>query len=201
MKPVERIVGTMAPLPRADVDTDQIIPQQFLKRIERTGYGQFLFHSWAHDHEGTPLPEFIINRPERQGASVLVAGRNFGCGSSREHAVWAIHDRGFEAVIAPSFADIFRNNAVNVGLLPVELPEPIVNELLTVAEDPTAEVAIDLVGQTVVAPGVDAVFTIDPDARRRLLSGLDPIAATLELEDQILAHEQTRHDWMPVISS
>lgn len=201
MRPVERIVGAMAPLPRADVDTDQIIPQQFLKRIERTGYGQFLFHNWANDHEQQPRPEFVTNRPERQGAKVLVAGRNFGCGSSREHAVWAIHDWGFEAVIAPSFADIFRNNAVNVGLLPVELPEDVVNQLLQIAEDPNSEVVVDLVQQTVKAEGVDAVFTIDPDSRRRLLSGLDPIAATLELEEQISAHEETRQNWMPVVSS
>ncbi|MEX2133884.1 MAG: 3-isopropylmalate dehydratase small subunit, partial [Acidimicrobiia bacterium] len=123
MKPVKMITGTMVPLMRSDVDTDQIIPQQFLKRIERTGYGEFLFDSWARDDGGEFRPGFVLNEPARANASVLVAGRNFGCGSSREHAVWALHDWGFEAVVAPSFADIFRNNAVNVGLLPVEMDE------------------------------------------------------------------------------
>lgn len=196
MKPVTTIVGTMVPLPRADVDTDQIIPQQFLKRIERTGYGEFLFHSWANDPEQNPLPDFVTNHPERRKARVLVAGRNFGCGSSREHAVWAIQDWGFEAVVAPSFADIFRNNAVNVGLLPVELSEGEVQALMAVATDPDEEVFIDLVSRTISAKGVATTFDIDPDARERLLGGLDPISSTLALSDEIAAHEANRPGWM-----
>lgn len=190
------IAGRMVPLPRADVDTDQIIPQQFLKRVERTGYGQFLFHSWANDHDQNPLPEFVTNHPERQGAKVLVAGRNFGCGSSREHAVWAIQDWGFEAVVAPSFADIFRNNAVNVGLLPVELTGSEVEALLSVASDSEEEIFIDLVNRTLSAKGVATTFDIDSDARERLLGGLDPISSTLGLTDEIAEHEAKRPGWM-----
>jgi len=196
LKPVTTIVGRMVPLPRADVDTDQIIPQQFLKRVERTGYGQFLFHSWANDHDQNPLPEFVTNHPERKGAKVLVAGRNFGCGSSREHAVWAIQDWGFEAVVAPSFADIFRNNAVNVGLLPVELTNSEIEDLLSVATDPEEEIFIDLVNRTLSANGVATTFEIDSDARERLLGGLDPISSTLGLTDEIAAHEANRPGWM-----
>lgn len=196
MKAVTTIVGTMVPLPRADVDTDQIIPQQFLKRIERTGYGEFLFHSWANDPLQNPVPEFVTNHPERQGARVLVAGRNFGCGSSREHAVWAIQDWGFEAVVAPSFADIFRNNAVNVGLLPVELPEAEVLDLLEVATDPDEEIFIDLTSRTLSARGIATTFEIDSDSRDRLLSGLDPIDSTLALSEEIAAHEAGRPGWM-----
>lgn len=187
----------MAPLPRADVDTDQIIPQQFLKRIERTGYGKFLFNSWATDEHHRPIADFVTNRPERQEARVLITGRNFGCGSSREHAVWAIQDWGFDVVIAPSFADIFRNNAVNVGLLPVELPEDVVERLTELADDPKAEVIVDLRSQTVTARGVSEFFKIDANSRHRLLGGLDPIAATLELSDEISDHEQRRPGWMP----
>ncbi len=150
MKPVRMVRGPMLPLDRADVDTDQIIPQQFLKRIERDGYGEFLFYNWAHRDDGSPIEDFITNRPERSEAKILVAGRNFGCGSSREHAPWAIQDWGFDAVIAPSTADIFRNNSANIGLLIVELPEPEVRRLMDMAQDPTASVTIDLEQQTVV---------------------------------------------------
>lgn len=198
MKPVKRVVGTMVPLPRADVDTDQIIPKQFLKRIERSGYGEFLFYNWARDEAGIPYDDFIINDRDRHGAKVLVAGRNFGCGSSREHAVWAIEDWGFEAVIAPSFADIFRTNAVNVGLLPVELPEATVDQIMTLAESPHAEVRIDLDTQTVTAEGVTSYFIIDPNARKRLLSGIDPIGETLSLHNEITDYENARPGWMPV---
>jgi 3-isopropylmalate/(R)-2-methylmalate dehydratase small subunit len=137
MKPVTRIEGTLAALPRPDVDTDQIIPQRYLKRIERTGYGEYLFHDWAHDHQGHPNPEFVLNDPDRASAKILVAGANFGCGSSREHAVWAIQDWGFEAVVATSLADIFRENAINIGLLPIEAPAEVVEELMEIAADPT----------------------------------------------------------------
>jgi 3-isopropylmalate/(R)-2-methylmalate dehydratase small subunit len=201
MNPVKTIAGTMLPLLRADIDTDQIIPQQFLKRIERTGYGEFLFFNWARDDDGLPRPEFVLNEPVRRNASILVAGRNFGCGSSREHAVWALQDWGFEAVVAPSFADIFRNNAVNVGLLTVELDEPIVNHLALLAGSPDATVAIDLETRTLVAEGVDETFRIDENARKRLLQGLDPISETLQLESNLRAFESQRPGWLPTTTS
>jgi 3-isopropylmalate/(R)-2-methylmalate dehydratase small subunit len=191
----------MVPLMRSDVDTDQIIPQQFLKRIERTGYGEFLFDSWARDEEGELRSDFVLNEPARANASVLVAGRNFGCGSSREHAVWALHDWGFEAVVAPSFADIFRNNAINVGLLPVELDEAIVNRLAGLAASPQATVVIDLENLKVVADGFDETFRIDENARKRLLQGLDPIGETLQLESDLKDYEARRPGWLPTTAS
>ena len=201
MKPVRTVTGTMVPLMRSDVDTDQIIPQQFLKRIERTGYGEFLFDSWARDEEGNPSPDFVLNEPARANASVLVAGRNFGCGSSREHAVWALHDWGFEAVVAPSFADIFRNNAVNVGLLPVELDEATVNRLADLAASPQETVVIDLENLKVVAEGFDETFRIDQNARTRLLQGLDPISETLQFESDLRDYESRRPGWLPTTAS
>jgi 3-isopropylmalate/(R)-2-methylmalate dehydratase small subunit len=201
MNPVKTIAGSMVPLLRADVDTDQIIPQQFLKRIERTGYGEFLFYNWARDDDGQPRPEFVLNEPVRRTASILVAGRNFGCGSSREHAVWALQDWGFDAVIAPSFADIFRNNAVNVGLLPVELDESIVNRLALLAASPDATAVIDLETRKLVADGVDETFHIDENARKRLLHGLDPISETLQLEASLRAFESQRPGWLPTTTS
>jgi 3-isopropylmalate/(R)-2-methylmalate dehydratase small subunit len=201
MKPVKTITGTMVPLMRSDVDTDQIIPQQFLKRIERTGYGEFLFDSWAKDEEGELRADFVLNEPARANASVLVAGRNFGCGSSREHAVWALHDWGFEAVVAPSFADIFRNNAINVGLLPVELDEAIVNRLAGLAASPQETVVIDLENLKVVADSFDETFRIDENARKRLLQGLDPIGETLQLESDLKDYEARRPGWLPTTAS
>lgn len=196
MKPVSEVTGPMVPLPRADVDTDQIIPKQFLTRTERTGYGEFLFFDWATTEDGTPSSDFITNRPERKGAKVLVAGRNFGCGSSREHAVWAIQDWGFDAVIAPSFGDIFRNNSVNVGLLTVELPEDDVSRLQELANDPSVVISVDLKSQTVTAGGETYTFDIDSTAKDRLLRGLDPIGMTLEHADEIAAYEQRRRPWL-----
>ena len=198
MNPVRTITGTMVPLNRADVDTDQIIPQQFLKRIEREGYGEFLFYNWAHTDDGTPSSDFIINRPERRGAKVLVAGPNFGCGSSREHAPWAIQQWGFEAVITPSAADIFRNNSSFSGLLVVELSHEVVMRLMDMAADPSAEVSIDLDSQTVHADDLEAHFEFDPTAKARLLQGLDGIGVTLTHDDAITAHEASRPDWLPV---
>lgn len=195
MKPVSRIVGTMVPLPRADTDTDQIIPQQFLKRIERSGYGEFLFNSWAHHPDGSPNQAFVLNDPLRRQAKVLVTGANFGCGSSREHAVWAIQDWGFEAVVAPSFADIFRNNAVNVGLLPVQVEPAVVDQLLALADTPDETVTIDLETQTLEADGVSAFFALDAQSRHRLLNGLDAIAETLQIESRITEFEQHRYAW------
>lgn len=197
MKPVRAITGTMVPLDRADVDTDQIIPQQFLKRIERDGYGDFLFYNWAHTDDGTPSSDFIINRPERRGAKVLVAGPNFGCGSSREHAPWAIQQWGFDAVITPSAADIFRNNSSFTGLLIVELPAEAVGRLMELAADPAAVVTIDLETQTVAADGIEEHFDFDPTAKERLLEGLDGIGVTMTHDDMITSHEASRPSWLP----
>jgi 3-isopropylmalate/(R)-2-methylmalate dehydratase small subunit len=196
MRPVNVIQGAMVPLPRADVDTDQIIPKQFLTRIERTGYGAFLFWNWAYDDDGNPV-EFFTHDPARRGAKVLVAGPNFGCGSSREHAVWAIQDWGFEAVVAPSFGDIFRNNSYQSGLLPVELPEETVNRLIEAAAAPNTIVTIDLETQTVRCGDLEASFDIDPSVKDRLLKGLDAIGLTLEHEDAIEAYEARRPEWLP----
>jgi len=197
MKPVTTIRGTMVPLDRADVDTDQIIPQQFLKRIERDGYGEFLFYNWAHTDDGTPSSDFIINDPARRGAKVLVAGPNFGCGSSREHAPWALQQWGFDAVITPSAADIFRNNSSFSGLLIVELPHDAVSRLMELAADPTAEVTIDLESQTVTASDLEEHFEFDATAKQRLLQGLDGAGVTLTHADAIAAHEAERASWLP----
>jgi 3-isopropylmalate/(R)-2-methylmalate dehydratase small subunit len=196
MKPISVVSGTMVALPRADVDTDQIIPKQFLTRTERTGYGDFLFYDWSRTEEGHPSSDFFTNDPERSGAKVLIAGRNFGCGSSREHAVWAIQDWGFEAVIAPSFGDIFRNNSYNVGLLTVELPEDDVARLIEFAENPTAPIRVDLETQVVEVDDFVFEFDIDPGVKERLLKGLDPIGVTLEDEDAISEFEARRPTWM-----
>ena len=197
MRPVTTITGSMVPLDRADVDTDQIIPQQFLKRIERDGYGEFLFYNWAHTEDGTPSSDFVINDPARRGARVLVAGPNFGCGSSREHAPWAIQQWGFDAVITPSAADIFRNNSSFSGLLIVELPRDAVTRLMDLAADPRAEVTIDLETQTVTAEGLEEHFDFDPTAKDRLLQGLDGVGVTLTHAEAIAAHEADRPSWLP----
>jgi 3-isopropylmalate/(R)-2-methylmalate dehydratase small subunit len=190
MEPITRIEGTAVPLDRADVDTDQIIPAQYLKRIERTGFGPFLFDEWRKD------PAFVLNDPAYAGASVLIAGANFGCGSSREHAPWAIEDAGFRAVIAPSFADIFRNNCLKIGLLPVELPDESVRALMrAVEDDPSTRIVVDLDARTVSAPGVDETFPIDDFTRWRLLEGLDDIGLTLTHEAEIETYERARPSW------
>jgi 3-isopropylmalate/(R)-2-methylmalate dehydratase small subunit len=196
MKPVSVVRGTMVPLPRADVDTDQIIPKQFLTRIERTGYGEFLFFDWARTEEGEPSSDFFVHDPKRQGAKVLVAGRNFGCGSSREHAVWAIQDWGFDAVIAPSFGDIFRNNCVNVGLLTVELPDDDVARLQEMAQNPAVEITVDLERQVVEAGDYVVEFDLDPGVKERLLNGLDPIGVTLLEDEAISGFEDSRPAWL-----
>jgi len=200
MRPVRRIVGKMAPLPRANVDTDQIIPKQFLKRVERTGFGPYLFYDWARDVEGEPDPDFVLNRPEYADAKVLVTGPNFGSGSSREHAPWALEDWGFEAIVAPSFADIFYNNCVNIGLLPVVLPGDAVDVLVGLAEAPDNEVAIDLEAQTVTAGPHRFTFEIDPFVKHRLLEGLDAIALTLRHAEAIAAYEAGRPAWKPSLA-
>ena len=191
MKPVRAAAGRVAILDRPDVDTDQIIPKQFLKRIERTGYGQFAFFDWRYDEDGRERPDFELNRPEFAGAKVLLAGRNFGCGSSREHAAWALADYGLEAVIAPSFGDIFRTNAGNNGLLAIVLPADEVERLMeSVDLDTGSELTVDLERLVVVAPdGREVPFEFDEATRQRLLHGLDDIALTLHHEDEIAAYE------------
>jgi 3-isopropylmalate/(R)-2-methylmalate dehydratase small subunit len=194
MDPVRRIVGRAVPLERADVDTDQIIPASWLKRIERTGFGEGLFSAWRAD------PDFVLNRPEYEGARILVAGPNFGSGSSREHAAWALQDYGFAAVISPRFADIFRGNSLKIGLLPVQLPTEIVERLQqAVSADPAVEVTIDLETRTVSAPaaGVEASFEIDDFTQWRLLNGLDDIGLTLRHEGDISTFESGRPAWLP----
>ena len=198
MRPFRREEGTIVPLDRSDVDTDQIIPKQFLKRIEKTGYGDYLFYDWRTDSDGNPIADFVLNQEPYRGGSVLVAGRNFACGSSREHAVWALNDYGIRAVIAPSFADIFHNNALKSGLLPVVLPEDDVHRLLDLAtEDPGVTATVDLETQTVTAGDLRFSFSMDAFERRTLLEGLDDIALTLQHSDAISEYEARRPSWMP----
>jgi len=199
MKPVTVISGQMAPLPRPNVDTDAIIPKQFLKRVERTGFGPYLFYDWSYDEEGEPILDFVLNRPEYQEAVVLVTGPNFGSGSSREHAPWSLEDWGFRAIVAPSFADIFANNCFNIGLLPVVLTEDEIAELTRIAEDPANTVTIDLAAQTVAAGDFSATFSIDPFAKHRLLNGLDNVALTLHRTAAIDAFEAQRPVFKPAL--
>ncbi len=191
MKAVRVVEGRVAVLDRVDVDTDQIIPKQFLKRIERTGYGPFAFFDWRYDEDGSELPEFELNQPQFAGARVLLAARNFGCGSSREHAAWALSDYGFDAIIAPSFGDIFRINAGKNGMLAIELPQEEVERLMeSVNLDTGSEMTVDLERRVVVAPdGREVPFDFDESTRHRLLNGLDDIALTLQHEDEIAAYE------------
>jgi 3-isopropylmalate/(R)-2-methylmalate dehydratase small subunit len=196
MKAFTTHTGRALPLDRADVDTDQIIPAEHLKRIERTGYGPFLFEAWRKD------PAFVLNHAAFEGATILVAGRNFGCGSSREHAVWALEDHGFRAILAPSFADIFRNNCTKVGLLPVELPDRVVRALMDAVEaDPTTQITVDLQARLVRAPGIEQSFEIDDFTRWRLLEGLDDIGLTLRHEDAIAAYERARPGRLPRVAA
>ncbi len=192
MQPFTQHTGLVLPLDRADIDTDQIIPKQFLKRIERTGFGQFLFYDWRYLEDGSPNPAFILNRPEYAGASILLARRNFGCGSSREHAPWALADFGFRAIIAPSFADIFYNNCFKNGLLPIVLDEHSVEDLFqrTAAHD-GYELTISLAARTITdAYGLELTFDVDPFRQHCLLNGLDDIGLTLQHLDKIEAYER-----------
>jgi len=193
VKPFTVLRGRVAALDRANVDTDQIIPKQFLKRIERTGYENFLFYDWRYLPDGKLNPEFELNRPQAQGAVILLARRNFGCGSSREHAVWALENYGFRCVIAPSFADIFYNNCFQNGVLPVVLSEECVEKLFQRAAQGAYELTVDLHECRVFDDeGFNATFQIDPFRRHCMLHGLDDIALTLQYEDQIRAYEE-RH--------
>jgi 3-isopropylmalate/(R)-2-methylmalate dehydratase small subunit len=192
MEAVRRIEGTAVPLDRSDVDTDQIVPARFLKRIERTGFGEFLFAEWRQD------PAFVLNDERYAGATILLAGANFGSGSSREHAPWALEDHGFKAVIAPSFADIFRNNCCKIGLLPVELPEESVRALMdAVLDDPATTIVVDLEGLSVTAPSVQETFAFDDFRRWCLLEGYDDIDLTLRHVEEIGAFEARRPSWLP----
>jgi len=193
VKPVTQHRGRPVILPRRDVDTDQIIPKQFLKGVERTGFGSALFYDWRYRPDGSADPGFELNSPAAQGATILVTGPNFGCGSSREHAVWALAEYGFRAVIAPSFADIFTSNCYRNGLLPVRLPVPEVDALIRSTEGGIHELVIDLEKQLITDDrGYKARFRADPYGRELLLRGLDEIARTLLEEPSIAAYER-RH--------
>lgn len=197
MEKFETVKGRAIPMNRADVDTDQIISKEFLKRIERTGFGPFAFDEWKKD------PEFVLNNPEYEGAPIMVTGPNFGCGSSREHAPWALEDMGLRAIIAPSFADIFRNNCAKIGLLTVTLPQSDIDRLIARAEElPSSELVVDLASQTVAtADGTfSRHFDVDPFVKHCLIEGLDEIGLTMLEGDAIEAFEATRPDIYPVTS-
>jgi 3-isopropylmalate/(R)-2-methylmalate dehydratase small subunit len=192
MEPLVRHTGLVLPLDRANVDTDQIVPKQFLKWTQRTGFGQVLFYHWRYLDDGqTPNPDFVLNRPEYQGATILLARENFGCGSSREHAPWALADYGFRVLIAPSFADIFYNNCFQNGMLPIRLPEDTVEELFQrTAKHRGYRLTVDLEQMTIEdAYGLRLSFPLDPFRRECLMRGLDDIGWTLQHEDKIAAYE------------
>ncbi len=196
MEPVRRIEGTAMPLPRANVDTDQIIPAKYLKLVERTGFGRFLFDSWRKDES------FVLNDPRYTGAKVLISGPNFGCGSSREHAPWALEDYGFDAIIAPSFADIFRNNCAKIGLLTVALPQDEVDILMQRAEEkPDSTIFVDLENQKVGFVGEEWAmhFDVDPFVKHCLINGLDDIGLTLQHEADISTYETQRPSFLPSV--
>ena len=195
MESFDKLTGVVLPMNRVNVDTDQIIPKQFLKRVERTGFGEFLFFDWRYNDDGTPNADFILNKAGYENAEVIVAGRNFGSGSSREHAPWALGQYGFKVVVAPSFADIFRNNCLENGLLPIVLPEETVQRIIANAEaDPGYRLNVDLEAERVwdESEDVAADFSIEPFQRYCLLNGLDSIGLTLEHEDNISEFESRR---------
>ncbi len=197
MEAIRTITGTAVPLDRSDVDTDQIIPSDWLKRVERTGFGKGLFGEWRDDRA------FVLNRAEYAGATILVAGPNFGTGSSREHAVWALTDYGFRAVISPRFGDIFRNNSTKAGLVPVQVDSALGEALLAaVTADPALEITVDVERLSVAAPaaGIEGTFPLDPFTRHRLLEGLDDVGLTLRHGDDIDAYEPGRPVWLPTTS-
>ena len=195
MQPYTRVTGITVPLDQSNIDTDQIIPAQFLKRVERTGFGQFMFFKWRFNEDGSPNPNFVLNEPAYQGASILVSGRNFGSGSSREHAPWALLDYGFKCIIAPSFADIFTSNCLQNGLLLVQLPEDTVRRITDNAEARAGyQLTVDLEAQRVWDEDEEIIaeFDIDEFAKYKLLNGLDDIGLTMQQEDKIAAFEKAR---------
>jgi 3-isopropylmalate/(R)-2-methylmalate dehydratase small subunit len=200
LEPLVRHRGKVARLNRVNVDTDQIIPKQFLKRVERSGFGQFLFYDWRFRPDGSINPEFELNRPQYSGASILVAGANFGCGSSREHAPWALLDYGFRIIIAPSFADIFYNNCFKNGILPIVLSQAEVDDLMEKALAPGYELEVDVERQTVTdGHGWVSTFSVDEFRRNMLLKGLDEIGLTLQYEAAIAEYERKRESLQPVL--
>jgi 3-isopropylmalate/(R)-2-methylmalate dehydratase small subunit len=197
LRAIKVITGKAVPLDRANVDTDQIIPASWLKRVERTGFGQGLFADWRDQRD------FVLNRPEHAGATILVAGANFGIGSSREHAVWALMDYGFEAVVSPEFGDIFRNNSTKAGLVPVQVDPEVGRALLdAIKRDPSLEITVDVERLVLEAPaaGIETAFPLDPFTQRRLLEGLDDIGLTLRFADDIATYEAARPSWLPSVS-
>ncbi|MEK4425589.1 3-isopropylmalate dehydratase small subunit [Solibacillus sp. FSL K6-1523] len=193
MEPINIVNSVYAPLDRKNVDTDQIISKEFLKRIERTGFGEFVFYHWRFDKEGNPVEDFVLNKPQYKGAEILVAQDNFGCGSSREHAPWAILDYGFRVVIAPSFADIFYNNCFKNGILPIKLTEAECDDLLAKGLAEAQAIEVNLESQTVTTGcGQTYTFTIDPYYKEMLLNGWDEISLTFKYEEQIAEYEKNR---------
>jgi 3-isopropylmalate/(R)-2-methylmalate dehydratase small subunit len=198
MEPVREIIARAVPLDRSNVDTDQIIPSDWLKRVERTGFGEGLFSEWRESSD------FVLNQEQYDDARILVAGPNFGCGSSREHAPWALEDYGFQAIISSSFADIFRNNCLKIGLLPVELPKPVVDRIMqAIEDDPTLEIVVDVVDRRVAVPALDLdePFDLSDFHHERLLEGLDDIGITLRYVDDITAFETTRSAIAPRVTT
>jgi 3-isopropylmalate/(R)-2-methylmalate dehydratase small subunit len=207
MEPIQIVSSRVCPIDVDDVDTDQILPKQYLKRVERTGFGPFAFAEWRYEEDGAPKPDLAMNRPEHAGAEILLAGRNFGCGSSREHAPWALEDAGFKAIVAPSFADIFRTNCGKVGIVCAPVSPEVSRRLFEVVEiDPSVEVIVDLEAKVVRAHAVghlgavEGPFEIDEHTRWCLLNGLDDIALTLEAEADIAAYEDVQPPWKPLVS-
>ncbi|MHC5549090.1 3-isopropylmalate dehydratase small subunit [Bacillus subtilis] len=197
MEPLKSHTGKAAVLNRINVDTDQIIPKQFLKRIERTGYGRFAFFDWRYDANGEPNPEFELNQPVYQGASILIAGENFGCGSSREHAPWALDDYGFKIIIAPSFADIFHQNCFKNGMLPIRMPYDNWKQLVGQYENQSLQMTVDLEKQLIHdSEGNQISFEVDPHWKEMLINGYDEISLTLLLEDEIEQFESQRSSWL-----
>lgn len=192
MEAFKKVTGTVAPLDRANIDTDVILPKQFLKRIEKRGYGQYLFYDWRYTDHGEPEPDFLLNKPEYRQAQVLLTRENFGCGSSREHAPWALEDFGFKSIIAPSFADIFYNNCFKNGILPIALPSEKVQQLFEEAVDnPGYQLTVDLEKQMIYdMEGLEISFQVDEYRRAMLLDGLDEISITIQSEDEILKFEK-----------
>lgn len=199
MEPIRKFSSRVVPLPNENVDTDQITPARFLKVTDKKGLGKILFYDWRYDSSGNPKPEFVLNKPGSAGAAVLLAGNNFGCGSSREHAPWALVDFGFRAVISTSFADIFRNNCLKNGLLPVAIDKSSHQELFCLIErDPSLQIEVDLATQSLTLPtGRKIIFPIDPFSKKCLLDGVDEIGYILNLSDRITEYEAT-HQKLPV---